>query len=175
MKWRRLIFWSLLVFGLDQLTKWWVIQYLPAGGIVTVIPNIFDLVHVTNKGAAFGMLANLPDPYRFIALLAVSLVAVVVIVIYYGAQQESHISVQIPLALILGGAAGNIFDRIVRGAVIDFFSFHWYDKIVDFTLLGREWRFRLEWPAFNVADMAITCSVIFLLFKLAGGERHQHS
>ena len=146
---------------------------MPAGSVISVIPNFFDLVHVTNKGAAFGIFAGMPDPYRFIALLVVSLVAVVAIIVYYAVQHESQVGIQIPLALILGGAAGNIFDRLFRGAVVEFLSFHWYDKIVDLFLLGREWRFRLEWPAFNVADTAITCSVIFLLFKLAGGERHK--
>lgn len=170
MKWRRLILWTLLVFGLDQATKWWVVHYLQAGSMIPIIPNFFDLVHVGNRGAAFGIFAGLPDPYRFLALLLLSLVAVGVIIAYYASLPESRRGLQIPLALILGGAAGNIFDRIVRGAVVDFLSFHWYNKFADIAFFGREWHFRLEWPAFNVADTAITCSVLFLLLKLAWGD-----
>lgn len=173
MKARRLIIWSSLIFGLDQLTKWWVMQAMAPGSVRVVIPNFFDLVYVLNKGAAFGMFSRLPDPYRVIILMVVALLAVGIIVSYFWSQPATARSIQIPLAMILGGALGNIFDRVIHGAVIDFLSFHWYNKIAQIDLWGHAWHFRLEWPAFNVADSAITCSVLFLLWKLVGGERRQ--
>ena len=67
------------------------------------------------------------------------------------------------MALIFGGAIGNLIDRLVQGEVTDFLFFHWRDKIADFTLLGKHFRFALSWPAFNVADSAITCGAVFLV------------
>lgn len=167
MKIKRLLICVLSVFVLDQFTKWLVLVYIPLGHNIPVIPNFFDLIHVTNKGAAFGFLANLPESYRFLTLLAISLLAVILILVYYWKLPPDRVGMQIPLALIIGGAAGNIFDRIFRGSVVDFLSFHWYDKWADFELFGRHWQFRWEWPAFNVADSAISISVVWLLIALA--------
>lgn len=170
MKWRRLILWVLVVFVLDQLTKWWVMSYIPFGTSIKVIPNFFDLVHVTNRGAAFGILSTVPDPYRFIILLGVSVLAVVLILVYYASIPKEQGIIQIPLALILGGAAGNIFDRVVRGEVVDYLSFHWYNEWARWEIFGHPITFKLEWPAFNVADTAITCSVIWLMIQLLRKE-----
>jgi signal peptidase II len=170
MKTRRLIVWTVLVFALDQLTKYIVSQRIPLGHAIPIIPNFFDLVHVTNKGAAFGLFGNFPNPYRFIFITVVSLIAVALIIYYYWNLPETQRRMQIPLLLILGGAAGNIFDRIFRGAVIDFLSVHWYDRWVRWEFGDFYWHFKLEWPAFNVADMAISLSVIWLLIALARGS-----
>jgi signal peptidase II len=154
------------VFVLDQLSKIAVSILIPLGQEIPIIPNFFDLVHVTNKGAAFGLFGDLPDPYRFIFITVVSIIAIVFIIYYYWNLPENQRHMRIPLLLILGGAAGNIFDRVFRGAVIDFLSFHWYDSWVKWELGRFYWHFKLEWPAFNVADMAISLSVIWLLFAL---------
>ncbi len=167
MKLRRLLLWTLIVFALDQGTKLLVSLYIPYGTDIPIIPNIFDIVHVTNKGAAFGLFGTLPDPWRFTLITAVSLLAVVMIVYYYWSVPFKDKSIQIPLALILGGAAGNIFDRVFRGAVIDFLSFHWYDEWVKWEFGRFFWHFKLEWPSFNVADMAISMSVVWLLVIIA--------
>ncbi len=168
MKLKRLLIWGCLVFGLDQLTKLWVSRAIPYGDEITIIPNFFDLVHVTNLGAAFGIFGNLPDPWRMILLTTVSAIAVLFILYYYWEQPASERKIQIPLALIMGGAAGNIFDRIFRKAVIDFLSLHWYDHWVHWEFGPFDWHFKLEWPSFNVADMAISLSVVWLLFVIAG-------
>jgi len=167
MKIKRLLYCVLAVFILDQFTKWLVLVFIPPGHHIPLIANFLDLVHVTNKGAAFGFLANLPESYRFLTLLAISLVAVILILIYYWNLPPERVGMQIPLALIIGGAAGNIFDRVLRGSVIDFVSFHWYNKWADFEIFGHHLQFRWEWPAFNVADSAISISVIWLLIALA--------
>lgn len=103
MKAKRLVIWVSLVFALDQLSKWLISQWIPLGNKVAIIPNIFDLVYVTNKGAAFGFLAGLADPYRFIILTLVSVIAVLLISYYYWTLPATNSRMQIPLALILGG------------------------------------------------------------------------
>jgi signal peptidase II len=175
MKLRRLLIWSLAVFVLDQVTKMWVSASLALGEQISIIPGYFDLVHVTNRGAAFGLFSTLGDPYRFIILTCISIVAVAVIVYYYWTIPITQKTLQIPLALILGGAAGNICDRVIHGAVVDFLSFHWQNRWVHWELGSWEWHFKLEWPAFNVADMAISLSVIWLLVALARGGQGQEA
>lgn len=171
MKIRRLITWTVIVIVLDQTSKFIISQLIPIGALVPIIPQFFDLVHVTNKGSAFGLFSSLSDPYRIILITVVSAIAVAMILYYYWSLPITQRRLQIPLLLILGGAAGNIFDRIFRGAVIDFLSFHWYSRWVHWDFWRFSWHFKLEWPAFNVADMVISLSVIWLLFALARKQK----
>ncbi len=166
MKLRRLLFWVTIILSLDQLTKYWVVKGMSLGDQIAIIPNFFDIVHVANPGAAFGFLGNLPDAYRLPVLLSVSLLAVALITAYYFSLPDEQRFIQIPLALILGGACGNLFDRVVRGEVVDFLSFHWHDKWFWWRLWGFSGRLKLEWPAFNVADSAITIAVLWLLVMM---------
>lgn len=150
-----------LVFAVDQLTKLWIVRHLQIGESFTVIPGLFDIVHITNRGAAFGFMSQLPDHLRIPFFHATSLLAVAAIGIYFIKSEESTFGPYVALSLILGGATGNIFDRLVRGEVVDFLSFHWYDAWA--TILN--WHFKVEWPSFNVADMAISCSVAWLIAR----------
>lgn len=154
---------GLPVFLLDQVTKIWIDRALPLGESFPIIPGIFDIVHVRNRGAAFGFLANLSDPWRIIVFHLISVVALVVIVTTYWRWRDPKRDVPICLALIFGGALGNITDRLLRGDVVDFLSFHWYDDWVRWNTGWFRIQFPLEWPAFNVADVAITTSVLWLL------------
>jgi signal peptidase II len=155
-----------VVFILDQLTKRIVIHFIPQGSSLPVIPGIFDLIHTRNRGAAFGFMADLPETIRVPVFLAVSLAALGLITLYFFKLREERPSVYIGLALILGGACGNLWDRIFLGEVVDFLSFHWYDKVADFRLGGWRLHFKLEWPAFNVADSAITVAVFWLMILM---------
>lgn len=166
MKIKRLTLWVLPVFVLDQATKLAIVKELPLGGKITIIPHFFDIVHVTNPGAAFGFLADLPASYRFWILTAVSVIAIGLITYYYMCLSGDRVRVQIPLAMILGGAAGNLFDRFFRGEVVDFLSFHWYDEWFWWNIWGFHGRVKLEWPSFNVADSAISIAVIWLLILM---------
>lgn len=150
-----------LVFALDQLIKLWIVTSLEPGAALPVLRGLFDIVHVTNRGAAFGLMAGLPDSVRAPFFHVTSCLALIAILIYYVRLDERSTGQFVGLSLILGGATGNIFDRIVRGEVIDFLSFHWYNR---WATLGF-WHFKLEWPAFNVADMAISLSVFWLIAK----------
>lgn len=153
-----------LVFLLDQTTKWLIVQKMPLGGSWPVIPGIFDMVHTRNRGAAFGFMANAPESLRGPFFLVVSLVSLTLITLYLIKLKEERPSAFVCLSLILGGALGNLWDRFRLGEVVDFLSFHWYDRVARFQLAGYSVAFRLEWPAFNVADMAISVSVVWLMF-----------
>ncbi len=130
------------VLALDQATKAALVSYLSPYQSVTVIPGIFNIVSVRNPGAAFGILQGGGS----IILTVVSFVALIVIgVLLYQAVNKKMI---LTLSFIAGGALGNMVDRLRMGEVIDFLDFH----------IGR-----YHWPAFNVADSAITVGVISYL------------
>lgn len=158
-----------LVFVLDQVTKYLVVSGIPLNSSIPIISGIFDLVHTRNRGAAFGFMANLPDSVRLPFFFVVSLTALTLITVYFFRMKEERRLPFIFLAMILGGACGNIWDRIFLGEVVDFLSFHWYGQTWRWQLLGMRGSLRLEWPAFNVADMAISISVfglmVFMFFK----------
>lgn len=142
-----------------------IVHFIPLGSSVPVIPGIFDIVHTRNRGSAFGFMATFPDRVRIPFFLAVSTLALVCIVLYFLKSQEERKGTLVSLALILGGALGNIWDRIRLGEVIDFLSFHWYDASVQWSLGGWQVHFRLEWPAFNVADSAISIAVLWVMIS----------
>jgi len=120
---------------LDQATKFFVWRYIPYHGGFSVIPNFFEIVHVRNTGAAFGMWSD--NNAFFIGLASVATV-VVLATIWKGAFSGRMLSLS--AGLLLGGIVGNLVDRLVHGNVVDFLSFQ----------LGR-----FTWPAFNVADSCI--------------------
>lgn len=151
------------IFLLDQWTKRLIMKSIPLGESLPVIPGIFDIVHTHNKGAAFGFMSEMPESIRLPFFYIMSTIALVAVLLYFFRLKDSRKGVFCSLALILGGAAGNIFDRIQMGEVVDFLSFHWYDASVHWSLLGYKINFRLEWPAFNVADASISVAVILLM------------
>ncbi len=143
------IFLLLLVVGFDQLTKVWVVKSFQLYESLDVIPGFFSLTYLTNKGAAFGFLAGVTSAWRHYFFLILASVALVLIVIAWFRMRNDHRFYGPALALIAGGAIGNVIDRIRLGAVVDF---------LDFYVAGH------HWPAFNVADSAICVGVaLFLL------------
>ncbi|MFZ0613241.1 MAG: signal peptidase II [Desulfobacterales bacterium] len=134
---------------LDQFTKILVVRSLPLYHSIAVVPGFFDLTHVQNPGGAFGFLAGADSRLRAVVFLFVSLVAVGLILWFYFKSPSTHPWLSGAFAMIFGGAVGNLIDRIRFGKVTDFLDFY----------VGR-----LHWPAFNVADSAITIGIgIFLL------------
>lgn len=150
------VFWIVLlilsVVGLDQLTKAVVVIWLDEGEIWPIITGAFNMTLTYNKGAAFGFLASIDDDTVRVTLLwsatAVAVAAVIFMFLYeYGKDKLG----QAALAMVLGGAAGNMIDRLVIGKVVDFLDFYFGTY---------------HWPAFNVADSAICIGVgILLLHK----------
>jgi signal peptidase II len=141
-----------LVVLLDQATKAMIVAWVPLHDRVVVVPGFFDITHVKNTGAAFGLFAGATSPYRPILLNAVAF-AVFVLVLVYAFRSPVHWKrLQLALAGILGGAVGNLIDRIGAGSVTDFLRLHAAD--------------RWEWPSFNVADSAITVGVVLLALDI---------
>jgi signal peptidase II len=140
---------SLLVLVLDRVTKIAVAHALPLGGAHVVIPKVFRITHVLNTGAAFSLFGDSASPERVRWLLVgFSLLAAVIVAIVLLRMGRRITATTFGLALILGGAIGNAYDRIRTGSVIDFFEIH----IVHY-----------HWPDFNVADSCIVCGGILLV------------
>ena len=143
---------SLLVVVLDAWSKWLVNAHIALHESVTIIPNVFQLVHVRNTGAAFGIGANAESALVPLLLNGGAIAVFCIVVVYAFRAAITDRILQTGLHLILGGAIGNLVDRFRFRYVVDFLDFY-------VTTGGREH----HWPAFNVADSAI-CVGIALLF-----------
>lgn len=142
---------ALGVIVLDQISKWAIIRNLKVHESVPVVTDLFNLVHVRNRGMAFGFMNRSDIDLAFYFLLAASLGAVVLLLIWFFRLKEGDIRLQLGLSLILGGALGNLIDRLRFGEVIDFLDFY----------LGA-----YHWPAFNLADSAITVGTFLVALSL---------
>jgi signal peptidase II len=147
----------LAILALDQVTKELVRRSLDLHASTTVIPGFLDFTHVRNTGAAFGILNTADFAYKT-ALIALIASAGLIGVAIYSASLSSHqLAARVGLALIIGGAAGNLIDRIWVGYVVDFVDVYW-----------RDYHF---W-AFNVADSAITIGVVIMILDMLGVRTH---
>ena len=144
-----------VVYVADQLTKKWALVRLDASHPVVVIPDFFHLVLVMNPGAAFGIFAGVPPGWRWIVSLF-SLTALALLgSLAFRILPRGSIVARVAIGLVFGGAAGNLLDRWRFGAVVDFIDVFWRTY---------------HWPAFNVADSAITVGVCLLAVELAFGR-----
>ena len=143
------LFLSLPLYALDQFTKFLVLRFIAPNSSLVLIPNFFDLVHVTNTGAAFGSFKN--NNGFFIALSCLALIVVFAMLLRGGPVDSWR---NLALGLLLAGIFGNLTDRLVHGHVIDFLLF---DLHVPFAH---------PWPAFNVADSCICIAVVcFIIYS----------
>ena len=153
-KYLRLVVVTGLIVVADQVTKALIFAYLPYHQSITVVPGFFDITHIHNPGGAFGLMANLGETARTIIFLLASSLAVGLILYFYIKTPPSYTFLAVGFALIFGGAIGNLIDRVRLGIVIDFLDVY----------IGE-----YHWPAFNIADSAITVGIIIfgyhLLFK----------
>lgn len=156
---------AFIVLILDQITKWLIVQGVSLGAEIPVIDGFFDIVHGRNTGAAFGMLSHWDSAYRDWFFYSIAVVALVFLYFYIKSVSLTDRLSLLALSFIFGGALGNVSDRIFRGSVVDFLSVHYRDKTVSFAFWGHSWTMPLSWPAFNVADMAISCAVILLVIR----------
>jgi signal peptidase II len=141
-----------IVVVLDQITKYFIQTHVRLHDSITVVPGFFNITHVRNKGAAFGMLSTLPEFWRSAFFITVTLIAVAAISAFIVKTHERLLVYA--FSLIAGGAIGNVVDRIRYGEVVDFVQ--WYVKAY-------------YWPSFNVADSAITLGVALLAFEMLFG------
>ncbi len=147
-----------VIVALDQITKLIVRKTLPLGDSRSIIPEFLDLTHVHNTGAAFGLLNAADFPYKPAVMIGIAAVALVAIAAYATQLGFHERMARFGLALILGGAFGNLIDRAVAGYVVDFVDVYWGTT---------------HFWAFNVADSAITLGAILVLLDMIGiGRRH---
>ena len=144
---------ALAVVLLDQIVKAMVRSRLMLHESITVIPGVFDLTRVHNTGAAYGFLDGVDFPFKTALLACVATGALVGLTVYAVKLDRSQVLTRLGLTLVIGGAAGNLIDRVTAGYVLDFVDVY-----------RGDWHF---W-AFNVADSAITIGVVLMILELLG-------
>jgi len=142
---------ALLVITLDRVTKWTIARKLSLHDGIQVIPGFFRIIHAENPGAAFGIFADSPSPRKVALLILFSVIALLIVTALLWKNSHTLTATGVALSLILGGAIGNLWDRLVSGHVVDFLLFY----------IGR-----YQWPAFNVADSAIVVGAGLLVFEI---------
>ena len=140
-----------IVIVLDQITKYWILNYLPLYDVIHVIPGFLDITHLQNPGIAFGLFSSNHSGIQQIVLMSASLIAVCVIFYVYTQTTDYYRSMLLGFALIFGGAIGNFIDRLRIGRVVDFIDVY----------IGH-----LHWPSFNVADSSIFIGVAIFLYHI---------
>jgi signal peptidase II len=151
---RRFDLWlPVVVVALDQAAKALVRRSLSIHDSVTVVPGFLDFTHVRNTGAAFGFLNAVDFPLKTVVIAIVAMAALVGVALYAKSLAPEQWLARLGLALIIGGAAGNLIDRLIVGSVVDFVDVYW-----------RSYHF---W-AFNVADSAITVGVAVMILDMLG-------
>ncbi|MCF8025858.1 MAG: signal peptidase II [Desulfobacteraceae bacterium] len=140
----------------DQATKWVIVNWVPLYETIKVIPGFLDIVHYRNPGGAFGIFASNGGFFMALAFLAITIGALCLILYLYSRTPREKPLFAAALALVFGGAAGNLIDRLRFGNVVDFIDVYVSDY---------------HWPAFNLADSAITIGMIifagYVIFKKA--------
>lgn len=135
---------AVCAIALDQFLKVLVASFMEPGQTVTLIPHVLSLTYTTNTGAAFGLLRGSGQ----IVFLAALIIVVLVLAWFFISRDRAETWSFVGLGLMIGGAVGNLIDRVFRGHVLDFFDFGW-------------------WPVFNIADLAIVTGVIIILIDYA--------
>jgi signal peptidase II len=155
---------AFVVVVLDRWTKHLVALRIPLYRHLQIIPGFFSLTHTENTGAAFSLFANSTGPWKTGLLIGFSVIALVVVSILLWKNHHAHMVTGIGLSLIMGGALGNLWDRVLRGRVVDFLL-----------LYVKEY----QWPVFNLADSAIVIGagllVLEILFHKSGGRQASQS
>jgi signal peptidase II len=145
------------VLLLDRITKWAIAQTIPLEDAVNIIPGFFRLTHLENTGAAFSLFADSPSPFRTTLLISFSVAALAVVSALLWKDRRVFHSGTLALSLILGGAVGNLWDRLSDGKVTDFLDFY----------IGIH-----HWPPFNVADSAIVVGALLLFMRMLRKDSH---
>lgn len=150
-KWKIVTLWVSTIVIIDQVTKAIVDRTMPLHYSIPIIDGFFNLTYIRNTGAAFGIFAGSHEVFRLPFLIGVSVLAIGFMLVMLRRLREGESGVATALSFILGGALGNLIDRILYGEVIDFLDVYWKGY---------------HWPAFNVADSFITIGVAITLYYL---------
>jgi signal peptidase II len=156
-KWKMVLGWVVTILVLDQLTKMIIDRTMSLHESIPIIDGLFSLTYVRNTGAAFGIFSGSHEAFRLPFLILVSILALGFVVVMLKRLRDDETGLITALSLIIGGAIGNLVDRVLYGEVIDFLDFYWS---------------HYHWPAFNVADSCITIGVLITFYYLirAKGE-----
>ena len=138
---------SFTVIVLDQISKSWIEHTISLYQSIQIIPNFFHITHIRNTGGAFGILSDFKGFYLKAFFILLTFFTIGVVGFFYWKLKPHHNVPALGITLIIGGAIGNLIDRIRLGGVIDFIDVHYYS---------------LHWPAFNVADSAISIGSVLL-------------
>lgn len=147
-----------VVIALDQLTKSAIATRFFMHESYPVINGLFNIVYVMNPGAAFSILANAPETFRYIFFISVTIVALGLILYYLVKSKPQSLIIVCALTLIFAGAVGNLIDRIRFGAVVDFIDVY---------------IFSAHWPAFNVADSAISIGAVLMIWDMIANQKKE--
>jgi signal peptidase II len=142
---------AVVVIALDQITKYAITSRFVMHESYPVLNGLFNLVYVMNPGAAFGFLADASATFRYTFFTGITVAAVLLILYYLVKSNPRNLMLVSSLTLIFGGAVGNLIDRLRFGAVVDFLDVY----------IGS-----VHWPAFNVADSAITIGAILMIWEM---------
>jgi len=146
---------AIAIVALDRLTKWAIVKTIMLEDAVSIIPGFFRLTHLENTGAAFSLFAESTSPFKTALLVAFSLAALAVVGFLLWRSRSDYNITTLSLSLILGGAVGNLWDRLADGMVTDFLDFY----------VGMH-----HWPPFNIADSAIVVGALLLLSRMLRNE-----
>jgi signal peptidase II len=146
----------MVVVAADQGTKALIRATLPLHASRTIVPGFVDFTHVLNSGAAFGFLNGVDFPFKTVVIAVIATAALIGVGMYAASLAHHQLIARLGLALIIGGAAGNLIDRVVAGSVVDFVDVYWG--------LHHFW-------AFNVADSAISIGVAIMILDMLGVDR----
>ena len=150
----------MVIVAVDQATKAMVKQALPLHDSVTIIPGFMDFTHVLNSGAAFGILNGVDFPFKTVLIAVIAMAALIGVGLYAASISHHQLIARVGLALILGGAAGNLIDRVLFGSVVDFVDVYWRNH---------------HFWAFNVADSAISVGVAIMILDMLGVQSRSAS
>jgi signal peptidase II len=142
---------ALFIIAFDRITKVAIARHLSLHDGITIIPGFFRIIHAENPGAAFGIFADSPSTWKVTLLISFSVLALLVVGALLWKNSHTLTSTGIGLSLILGGAVGNLWDRLVSRHVVDFLLFY----------VGPH-----QWPAFNIADSAIVIGAALLVYEI---------
>jgi signal peptidase II len=148
---------ALATLAADRASKFAIERLTPEGFRRSLVPNFADLVHSVNPGIAFGLFSETASKWISLLLVLSSAAVILLLVWLLFAGYTGRVESQMGMALIAGGAAGNLLDRLLHGGVTDFLEL-------------RAGNFR--WPAFNLADSAITIGAALIIFEVLAGEKH---
>jgi len=146
----------MVIVAADQATKALIRTTLPLHESRTIVPGLVDFTHVLNSGAAFGFLNGVDFPFKTVVIAVIATAALIGVGVYAASLAHHQLIARLGLALIIGGAAGNLIDRVVAGSVVDFVDVYWG--------VHHFW-------AFNLADSAISIGVAIMILDMLGVDR----